>query len=138
MKTALLIIDMQNDFFESERLQSLKDGLIKNINTLIGIAREKSIPIIWVRQEMKADMSDAPIGIIKAGKPIVVTGTLGAQLLDGLQKEKGDYEIIKTRYSPFYKTGLEDLLKKLGVDTLIISGINTHACVRMAAIDGYE
>lgn len=138
MKTALLIIDMQNDFFGSERLQSLKDELIEKINSLATIARKKSIPVIWVRQEMKADMSDAPRGIKKAGKPLVVVGTPGAQLLEGLQKEAGDYEVIKTRYSPFYKTELEDLLKKLGIDTLVISGINTHACVRMAAIDGYE
>ena len=138
MKIALLIIDMQKDYFGSEKLQSCKASLIANINSLALIARSKTIPVIWVRQEMKADMSNASIGDRKEGRPFVVTGTEGAQLLDVLQKQKDDYEIIKTRYSPFYQTELEDLLKKLGIDTLILSGINTHACVRMAAIDGYE
>ncbi|MBI5138666.1 MAG: cysteine hydrolase [Candidatus Vogelbacteria bacterium] len=138
MKAALLVIDLQKDFFRSERLQSLQSALTDNTNVLIDTAQSKNIPIIWVRQEMKADMSNAPLGDRKEGKSFVVAGTEGAQLLDGLQKQLSDYEIVKTRYSPFFKTELDDLLKKLVVDTLILSGINTHACVRMAAIDAYE
>ncbi|MFZ2555528.1 MAG: cysteine hydrolase [Minisyncoccia bacterium] len=138
MKAVLLIIDMQKDFFRSERLQSLQSMLIVNINAVIDMARIKNIPIIWIRQEMNADMSNAPLGDRKEGVSFVVTGTEGAQLLDGLPRRENDYEAIKTRYSPFFKTELDDLLQKLGVDTLILCGINTHACVRMAAIDAYE
>lgn len=138
MKTALLIIDMQKDFFKSEKLQSLQSSLVGNINSLEAIARGKNMPVIWIRQEMKADMSNAPLGDRKEGKPYVVTGTEGAQLVDGLEKQDGDYEIIKTRYSSFYETELEDLLKKLQIDTLILAGINTHACVRVTAIDAYQ
>lgn len=138
MKASLLVIDMQKDFFNSDRLSSLKDPLIVNTNTLVETVRSKGVPIIWVRQEMKPDMSDAMLGDRKEGKRFVVSGTEGSMLLDGLKKESTDYEIIKTRYSPFFKTELEVLLQKLGIDTLIISGINTHACVRMAAIDAYQ
>ena len=138
MRSVLLVIDLQKDFFRSERLQSLQSTLIENTNVLIDTARNKNIPIVWVRQEMNADMSNAPLGDRKEGKSFVVTGTEGAQLLEGLQKQPSDYEIIKTRYSPFFKTKLDELLKKLEVDTLILSGINTHACVRMAAIEAYE
>lgn len=138
MKAALLVVDMQKDFFNSDRLKAFKDSLIVNTNALVDVVRSKDIPVIWVRQEMKSDMSDAPLGDRKEGKKFVVSGTEGSKLLDGLQKESTDYEIIKTRYSPFFKTELETLLQKLGIDTLIISGINTHACVRMAAIDAYE
>lgn len=138
MKPALLIIDMQKDFFVGERLLKAKDTLVKNINFLEDVVRRHHVPIVWVRQEMNPDLSDAPLGDKKLGRKIVVAGTEGSRLVDGLQKKDGDFEIIKTRYSPFYKTNLEELLQKLGVNQLIVAGINTHACVRMAAIDAYE
>jgi len=87
---------------------------------------------------MKPDGSDAPLGDRKAGKKFVISGTDGSKLLDGLRVEADDREIVKTRYSPFFRTNLEQLLHDLGTDTLVIAGINTHACVRMAAIDAYE
>ena len=138
MKTALLVVDMQKDFFESPALQALQGGLVKNINQLIGIARAHAVPVIWVRQEHKADGSNAFLGDRKLSKWPVVEGSEGAELVDGLNKESEDLEVIKTRYSAFYKTDLEDKLRGLGIDTLIISGINTHACVRMTVIDAYQ
>lgn len=138
MKPAVLIIDMQKDFFRKERLLQKKNSLISNINSLAAVARDYHIPVIWVRQEMKADLSDAPLNARKAEVSFVVEGTEGSQLLEGMHKEQSDREIIKKRYSPFYETGLHDLLKQLHVDTLILAGINTHACVRMAAIDAFQ
>jgi isochorismate hydrolase len=46
--------------------------------------------------------------------------------------------IVKKRYSAFFRTDLEDVLADLKPDTLILAGINTHACVRMTAIDAYQ
>ncbi len=138
MNLALLIIDLQKDFFESERLRVKKESLIKNVNELVAMARRKSTPIIWIRQEMNADGSNAPLGDRKLGKFFVVTGTEGSKSLDGLHISSDDLEIVKTRYSPFYMTKLDELLKSLNADTLIIAGINTHACVRMAVIDAYQ
>ena len=138
MKVALLIIDLQRDFFESGELRAVQSELISKVNTLATIARERNVPVIWVRQEMKQDGSDAPLGDRKLGKKFVVLGTEGSMLVEGLNQHAGDLEIIKTRYSPFYKTNLEEVLQKRGIDTLIVSGINTHACVRMAILDGYQ
>jgi len=138
MKAALLIIDMQQDFFEKPALRALQPALVEHINQLVGVARSHAVPIIWVRQEVKADGSNAVIGDRKLGKWNVIEGTEGAKLLDDFVIEPGDLEVIKTRYSSFYKTDLEDKLAKLGTDTLIIAGINTHACVRMVAIDAYQ
>ncbi|QQR64501.1 cysteine hydrolase [Candidatus Kaiserbacteria bacterium] len=138
MKPALLIIDLQKDFFESVELNAIQSDLVPKINILSGIIREHGVPIIWVRQEMKPDGSDAFIGDRKLGKRFVVAGTEGSKLLDGLDHQTYDLEIIKRRYSPFYKTNLDEMLQALGIDTLIISGINTHACVRMAVIDAYQ
>ncbi len=138
MKPALLIIDMQNDFFKKVRLVEHKENLIKKINELAGFARQHSVPVIWIRQVLKADLSDAPLGIKKQGKRIVIEDTKGSQFLDGLDMQSTDIEVIKKRYSGFFQTNLSTVLQNHGVDTLIIAGINTHACVRMTAIDGYQ
>jgi bifunctional isochorismate lyase/aryl carrier protein len=49
-----------------------------------------------------------------------------------------DPQIIKKRYSAFFQTNLDAVLAELKPDTLVIAGINTHACIRMAAIDAYQ
>ncbi len=138
MHSALVIIDMQQDFFKKDELTVQKDFLIKNINQLVAHFRDKSLPIIWLRQTMKADLSDAPLGPKNTGTAFVVEGTPGSQLLPGLDFLSSDIEIIKKRYSGFYQTNLEDTLKSLSVDTLVVSGINSHACVRVTVVDAYQ
>jgi isochorismate hydrolase len=46
--------------------------------------------------------------------------------------------VIKKRYSAFFGTELDQMLSRLRPDVLILAGINTHACVRMTAIDAYQ
>ena len=138
MKPVVVVIDMQNDFFKKERLLEQKDSLVKNINDLTTLAREHNVPVIWIRQVLKVDLSNSPKHVRELGKGEVLEGTEGSKLLSGLEKKARHYEVIKTRYSGFFKTNLDDLLDKLKVDTLIISGINTHACIRMTVIDAYQ
>jgi maleamate amidohydrolase len=47
-------------------------------------------------------------------------------------------EIVKKRYSMFYGTAIDSLLQNLQTDSIILAGVNTHACIRTAAIDGYQ
>lgn len=138
MKPALVVIDMQKDFFQKKRLLEQKELLVKNLNELITLARKHKLPVIWVRQVWKDDLSNSPKHIRQSGEGYVLEGTKGSKLLDGLSKLSGDYEVIKTRYSGFFGTKLDSLLNELGVNTLIIGGINTHACVRMTAIDAWQ
>lgn len=138
MKAAILIIDAQQDFFQKSRLKNNRKKLAKNINELTAIGRSQNIPIIWIRQVFKKDLSDAFLGYKEEGINMVIENTKGSQLLPELKKHKNDYEVIKKRYSAFFNTSLNKLLKKLSVNMLIIGGINTHACVRMAAIDAYQ
>ena len=129
-----MIIDMQKDFFTKEELQIQKDRLIKNINELTIFVRDNEIPVIWIRQIHKKDLSD----LQKNAQPAVIENTEGAQLIDGLIVRDIDLSVKKTNYSGFFKTNLDDLLESLNVDTLIVGGINTHACVRTTVIDAYQ
>ncbi|NEJ11056.1 isochorismatase family protein, partial [Rhizobium leguminosarum] len=69
---------------------------------------------------------------------IAIEGTRGAQLHADLDWNPNDVTIIKKRYSAFFKTELEDLLEEFGVGELVLCGINTHACISMAAIGAYQ
>lgn len=138
MKLAIIVIDVLEDFFKEGRLKDNRPNMVKNINELTSFARDHKVPIIWVRQEFKKDLSDAFLAYRKNNTAITIEGTPGAQLLSELIKDSSDYEVIKKRYSAFFKTSLDELLTKLGVDTLIICGVNTHACIRTAVIDAYQ
>jgi len=138
MKVAIVIVDMLQDFFEEGYLKYKKDIIVKNINELTEIGRKKNIPIIWVRQEFKEDLSDAPLYNKRNEKKITIEGTFGCNFLPELVRTEKDFEIIKKRYSAFFKTNLKYVLEKLESDTLIIAGVNTMTCVRTTAIDAYQ
>ncbi|MFA6306555.1 MAG: cysteine hydrolase [Patescibacteria group bacterium] len=138
MKKALLIIDLQQDLFKEGLLAEHRQKLAASVNELVDVAHELNVPVIWVRQEYKADLSDAPLYNKKNNKPTTIEGTEGCQLLPELHRKKDDHEIIKKRYSAFFNTGLHNLLGRLDIDTLVITGINTMTCVRTTAIDAYQ
>ena len=138
MKKALLIIDLLNDFFKEGLLAEHRQKLVASINELADVAHEENIPVIWIRQEYKADLSDAPLYNRKLNKPITVENTVGCQFLTELHRKESDPEVVKKRYSAFFNTGLDNILRRLDVDTLIITGINTMTCVRTTSIDAYQ
>ena len=67
-----------------------------------------------------------------------IKNTHGSRILDELVRDDSDIEVIKKRFSMFYGTDLESLLRELDADLLILAGVNTHACIRTAAIDAYQ
>lgn len=138
MKKALLVIDLLQDFFKKGLLAEHQQKLVSFVNELVDVGHKQNIPVIWVRQEYKTDLSDAPLYNRKNNKLITIENTQGCQLLPELHCEENDYEIIKKRYSAFFNTDLERLLGQLHIDTLIIMGINTMTCVRTTVIDAYQ
>lgn len=134
---ALIIIDMLNDFLRDwEEVQVA--GLIGNTNELVRALRQAGAPVIWVRQEFKPDLTDAFLDMRDKDISITIEGTEGAQIHDGLARRADDIVIIKKRYSAFFGTNLDEVIATAGIDELVLCGINTHACIRMAAIDAYQ
>ena len=88
MKYALVIIDMLNDFFDrNPRLKKLKKALCKNSNELIRFARQKKVPVIWIRQEFKSDLSDAFLIMRKKKESVTIKGTKGCKVLEELNRK---------------------------------------------------
>jgi nicotinamidase-related amidase len=138
MKLILIVIDIQQDFFRDGPLAERRAQLSLKINDLVDSARVKNIPIVWVRQEYEPDLSDAPLHNRRNNKSVTIKGTDGCKILAELHHADKDYEIIKKRFSAFFMTNLDKILKQLDVDTIIITGVNTMTCVRVSAIDAYQ
>lgn len=136
-KEAIVVIDMVNDFvtgaLECERAQRI----IPPLQTLLDEARSANVPVIYVSDaHLDADYE------IELWGEHAMKGTEGAAIIDELAPEDGDYVLEKRTYSAFYDTGLDQLLRSLGVETLYITGLHTNMCCRHTAADalfrGYE
>ncbi|WP_105434957.1 cysteine hydrolase family protein [Neorhizobium tomejilense] len=136
-KRCLVIIDLINDCLDQLPAGKV-DRLVTNTNTLLAAFRQSGLPIIWVRQEFRPDLSDAFLEMRDKNVRVAIEGTRGAQLHPDLNWFPNDRTIIKKRYSAFFQTELEDSLRELGVAQLVLCGVNTHACIRTAAIDAYQ
>ena len=116
MKPALLVIDVQKEFFKSDAqtVQSL-NGAIAYINAAIALFRAKNLPIFCVQHIDEADK--------------LIPGAEGFDLPEGLQILPSDGHIHKTYGNAFNKTALQIKLEELEVDTVIISGYCAEYCV---------
>ena len=116
MKPALLVIDVQKDFFKSSpsTAQSL-DSAIEYINAAIELFREKQLPVIGIQHMNPADK--------------LVPGEEGFEVPEQVNLIPSDLRIQKTYGNAFNKTPLEDELRKLGVDTVIVTGYCAEYCV---------
>jgi len=137
MSKCLLIIDMVNDYLD--RLDEVeRTRIVKATNELLASFRAAEFPVIWVRQEFEPDLSDAFPEMRAKAIAVTIKGTRGAELHTDLDHRLGDTTIIKKRYSAFFGTGLDMLLARSHVTQVVLCGINTHACIRVAAIDAYQ
>jgi nicotinamidase-related amidase len=116
MKPALLVIDVQNKFFNFSQgcSDSLKSA-IEYINAAIDLFRKKNFPIVVVQHK------DEEQGL--------VPGNPGFDVSQNVKLEPQDIHIVKTYGNSFTKTGLAEKLKELGVDTVIVSGFCAEFCV---------
>ncbi|WP_353087425.1 isochorismatase family cysteine hydrolase [Stenotrophomonas sp.] len=126
-KTALLVIDFQNEYFAGGRMP-IPDGdaALAQTRRLVTFADAHKIPVIHVQH------------VLPAGAPLFAEGGRTVQFHPRMQPRKGEQVIAKDTVSVFAGTSgpvLEQALKEAGIDTLIIAGLQTHACVAGAARD---
>lgn len=138
MTPAFLLVDLLQDFFRQPPLSERRAAIAESVNSLTRFARRMSIPIFWIRQEFQPDLNDAFLSMRETGTRITIAGTAGAGLIRELEVLPGDHEIVKKRYSAFFRTNLDQLLSSFGCTHVIVAGVNTHACVRSSAIDAFQ
>lgn len=158
-RTVALVVDMQNDFaakggmFDRAGIDiSITRGAIEPTASLLASVRKAEIPVVYLKQGHRPDLSDlgAPdsphrlkhlaVGT-KVTAPdgresrILVRDTWNTDILDELRPESGDTVIYKTRYSGFYETDLDSVLRAREVKWLIVTGATTSVCVESTVRD---
>ena len=143
MKQALIVIDMQNGFLNPESPLCIRGAraTVPACARVISACRQSGIPVVFVNRAYRADGSDVEHTRYRVwaegGKPLTPgsTGPLSVENPPEFGRREGDYEIIKPRYSAFFQTSLDLLLRRLGVDTVILTGTTTPNCIRTTCYD---
>jgi ureidoacrylate peracid hydrolase len=134
--TALLIIDMLNEFLKDGGKMPFDRGrkIIPNVKRLLERCRKAKIPVIYLNDTHRADKYDWEF---EKRIPHCIENTWGAEVIEELAPQKGDYVIQKRRYSGFYGTDLDTVLRELKVNTLLVTGVVTNICVRSTIHDAF-
>lgn len=165
-KTAILVIDMQNDFCHP-------DGWLAHIGvdvtparapivplqTLLPKLRAANVPVVWVNWGNRPDLLNISPGLLhvynptgdgvglgnplpKNGAPVLTLGSWAAAVVDELEQESNDIRVDKYRMSGFWDTALDSILRNLGKTTLLFAGVNIDQCVMATLQDanflGYD
>lgn len=132
-KYAIIVVDMLNDFVTGPIAHERVLHIIEPIKNLCAKARELGIPVIYANDSHTPEIDKE----FKVWGPHAVEGTKGAEVIDELKPQPGDYIIPKKCYSAFYCTTLELLLRELGVDTVVITGWQADCCCRHTSADAF-
>ena len=134
MKPALVIVDMIKDNVYSEKhvkVATEAREIVPSLKRFIDFAHAENIPVIYANDSfLKGDF------IFKGKmKEHALRRTEGVQVIDEIKPDVNDYVIEKLRFSAFHKTDLDQTLRIMGVDTVLVAGITLHWCVLLTAAD---
>ena len=154
-KAVVIVVDMQNDFgskggmFDRAGIDiSIIQSAVGSIKRVLAAARDAAIKIVYLKMGYRPDLSDAgppdspnrlkhlPLRIgetIRAPdgteSRILIRDTWNTDILSELAPQPDDIVIYKHRFSGFYQTELDAILKRLGAEYLIVTGCTTSVCV---------
>lgn len=136
MRTALLLIDMQNSFFEFPELAAQRDRLVGACNELLAAARAAEAPALVIRTEHEPDQSTWTLSMLDDGQGFAFRGTEQAESLSELDIE-GLPQLVKRRDSAFVGTDLLQRLRTWGTERILLAGVSTHLCLAQTAADAH-
>jgi ureidoacrylate peracid hydrolase len=159
--TAVIVVDMQNDFGSKGGMFDRAGIDIRGIQAavpptarVLATARRAGMKIVYLKMGFRPDLSDlgAPDSVNRvrhlrfgvgsevaapdgSKSRILIRGTWNTEILDELKPQSGDEVLYKTRFSGFYETDLDARLKNAGVKYLIVTGCTTSVCVESTVRD---
>ncbi|HEX5430600.1 MAG TPA: isochorismatase family protein [Bryobacteraceae bacterium] len=159
-KSAVVVVDMQNAFASKGGLLDIAGndlsgaaGVVQSIGSILETARASGIPVVYLQMGYKPDLSDSggPSSAnwhkelalrLMRGRPelkgkLVIQGTWDFAIVDELKPQPGDIVIVKTRYSGFARTSLDQELRSRGIQYLFFTGIATNVCVESTLRDAF-
>ncbi|MGH7033687.1 MAG: cysteine hydrolase family protein [Stellaceae bacterium] len=158
-RSALIIVDMQNDFVHPEggfahRARENPEakidmpflmGTVPSVRRLAESFRRAGRPVVYVAHVLKPDYSDAQFpywratrGSLSGNRTFITEGTWGAQIIDELKPLPGEHLVVKKGFGGFSNTPLDTILRNLGVTTCVVCGVTTCVCVSTTVRGGVE
>ena len=160
-RTAVIVVDMQNDFGSDGGMMALAGidisgnrAVIPTTARVLAAARQAGILVIYLKMAFRADLSDAGLPDtpnwlkhlpLRAGEEtttphgtasrILVRDTWNTDIVSELQPEPADLILYKHRYSGFYETDLDKVLRSRSIKSLIFTGWTTSVCVESTVRD---
>jgi nicotinamidase-related amidase len=136
MKYAVLVIDMLNEYLDPKGKVYCDAcrNIIPALSVTLAEARLHQIPIIYVNTALSSKHDP----LAKKWGLHAVKGTTMSQVIPELKPCDGDIIVEKKGYNGFFKTNLLNEVNKLGVTSVVITGIHTHVCVLLTAVSAFE
>lgn len=141
--TALLVVDMEEDFVRGPMAVSGAEALAQRLAPLIAAARDAGMVVVFVTQSLRpGDIGPlARFDDVREGR-VLSEGTPGVRVVPELEPQPSDSFVVKRRFGAFLGTDLDLLLRTRGVIRVVVCGISAHVCcdttVREAFQLGYE
>ena len=135
MKPAIIVVDMVKDNLREGSRHPITleaRSILPNLRRLLEEGRRRGMPVIFACDSFFRE------DFIFKGRMKVhsLKGTQGSEVIDDLKPESTDIVLPKRRFSAFFKTDLDQTLRVMGVDTIVVAGITVEVCVLMTVMDG--
>jgi nicotinamidase-related amidase len=140
-KTALIIVDMENDFVVPGAPLETPAGrtMLPTLKRVLAFCREQGVRVIYTTHAHRRDGCDmgrfADLWPQVRNRTGLVDGEPGIEIYPELAPRADEIVIKKHRYSAFYGTDLEIILRGFGVETVVITGVTTENCCHATARD---
>jgi nicotinamidase-related amidase len=147
-RAAVIVIDMHRGSLDPPGTVFVPDGaaIVPAVAELLERARSFGVPVIHIVHQINPDASDANspfwreaenVGALYPNVREQVVGSPWTEIADGLAAD-GDYVLPKKRYGAFSGNGLDFLLGNLGVETLVLAGVETEICILATAYHAFN
>jgi nicotinamidase-related amidase len=139
-RICLLIIDMQYDFLDASSPLFVRGGplIINNVRGILNYFRENKFHLIFVKRLHRVDGSDVDkprIELFNNTGGFLIEGTRGVEIVEELKPLPSEIVVVKKRWSAFFHTELDLILRRKKIQTLILGGVQTPNCIRASVTD---
>ena len=162
-KTAVIVVDMQNDFGAEKGMFACAgipieeiQGAVEPTARVLATARPAGMKVVYLKMQFEPDLSNAGgpeapnrVRHLRAGvgneidapdgseSRILIRDTWNTAILPALAPEEGDLVVPKHRFSGFFETNLDEILKEHGIETIVFTGCTTSVCVESTVRDAF-
>lgn len=140
-RTALVVIDVQNDFCDPLDYPASAE-MLPRLKQLLATAREAGVQVIY-SQSINSERTDSSVWLSRYAKRphrhiFCLEGTPGADFQADVKPEPGDIVVVKHRYSIFIGTEFDVILRSKRIESLVFAGVATNGCVESSVRDAYQ